>query len=270
MSGSPAGSDAPGRRRDRLAGWLVGRYFDVSYSLLAGSEAGRRLLRQTGPSGEAAHGYATPEDLDALVIDLAPRPGDQLLDLGSGVGGIARAVHRRSGAGITGIDASSRAVAIATRDARDDGLGDRLRFMAGSIAHPPPIGAAGAYAFDSLMFLPDPSSAIRRIGEALVPVGRLFATLVVLGPDPHARLGRMLAATGVQVERLDEVTGALRDRSRARSAAARGLLRRRSATIRGRSAMLLVILEEAFMQMMISRHCAGRFRFLVSYRADDA
>jgi len=201
-----------------------------------------------------------------LHAHLAPGPGHRLLDLGSGIGGIARAIHRRSGAEVVGIDVSPRAIGIASRRARGDGLDHAVTFVAGTLSHPPAVAATNAYAFDSLMFVPDQAAAIRRIGHSLEAGGRLFATMLVLGSDGGDRLRRTLRSADVRIERLDEVTDALRDRSRSRALAARSLLHRRSTTFRGRLAMLLVIGEEAFMQASIARGKARRFRVLVSYR----
>jgi len=260
--------DVAERRRwlDAAVEWPARHYFDVSYGLLEGSDAGRRLLRQTGPSGEAVHGYTTSDDLEMLHADLAPRPGQQLLDLGSGIGGIALAIHRRSGAAIVGVDLSPRAIGFATREARRAGLEDAVRFTAGTLTHPPVVGAANAYALDSLMFVADPAAAIGRIVRSLEPGGRLFATMLVVGGAGEDRLRRTLRSADVRIERFDDVTDALRGRSRSRSDAARALLQRRSTTFRGRLAMLLVIGEEAFVQALIARRRAGRYRFLVSDR----
>lgn len=89
-------------------------YFEASYRLLTGSVAGRRFLRLAAPSpGLEVHGYLTPADLEALLAALQPSAGEQLLDLGCGLGDVAREVHRRSGAEVVGVDLSARAIAEA-------------------------------------------------------------------------------------------------------------------------------------------------------------
>lgn len=256
------------RRRGELgrvaARALARVYFDISYGLLAGSAAGRRLLELTAAGDEPVHGYFTIEDRDVLLAGLDPAPGDRLLDLGCGIGGIAVEVHRRTGAEIVGVDVSPRAVAAATRRARRAGVGAAVRFVNGDLARPPLVGATSAYAIDSLMFLPDLAGALRGIGEALESGGRLFATLLVVGPGSADRLDRSFRAAGVRVERIDDVTAGLDVRSRARAGAARALLRQRGTTPRGLLAMLLVLGEEALVRTLIAKGRIGRWRFVVS------
>jgi len=257
---------SPPRELGRVAAGALARvYFDVSYELLAGSAAGRRLLALTAAGDEPVHGYFTVDDRDLLQAELDPRPHDRLLDLGCGVGGIALEVHRRTGAQVVGVDVSPRAIAAATRRARRAGAGAAVRFVVGDLARPPLVGATSAYAIDSLMFLPDLVGTLRGIGEALGPGGCLFATLLVVGPDGAARLDRSLRAAGVRVERTDDVTAALDARSRARAAAARALLRDRATTPRGSLATLLVLAEEALVRAMIARGRLSRWRFVVRY-----
>jgi len=252
----------PGRR---VAEAWVRAYFDVSYGLLVGSEAGRRVLRHAGSVDGPVHGYFTAEDRDVLLADLDPQPGHRLLDLGSGLGGIALEIHRRTGADIIGIDLSPRAIATATRRARRAGVGHSVTFVGGTLVRPPVVDASNAYAIDSLMFLPDLTGAIRGIGDALEPSRRLFATLLVVGPNGRDRLVRSLETTGVSVERLDDVTAALGVRSRARALTARTLLRDRATTLRGRLAMLVVVSEEALVRVLIARGQVSRWRFVVRY-----
>ncbi len=240
-------------------------YFDVSYGLLR-SGTGHQLLRNAAAGGEPVHGYLTIEDRDELVTVLDPQPGDRLLDLGSGPGGIALEIHRRRGAQIIGIDLSSGAIASANKRAVRAGVGSAVTFVPGMLSRPPHVGARNAYAIDSLMFLPDLTSAIRGIGEALEPGGRLFATMLVVGPSGRDRLLCSLGKADVQVERLEDVTDALAGRSTARAATAAALLRHRTTTLRGRLAMTLVVFEEALVRIMVARGQVSRWRFVVRYR----
>jgi SAM-dependent methyltransferase len=273
LSASPFGLPAVARAAARTARQvvrvvfrLVARlYFDISYGLLAQSDAGRRFLETTAAGDEPVHGYLTTEDLDMLLAELDPRRGELLLDLGSGVGGVALEVHRRTGAEVLGVDVSPRAVAVATLRARRAGVGAAVTFVGGDLARPPVIGADSAYAIDSLMFLPDIGRTIRDVGKTLKPGSRLFATLLVVGSAGPGRLDRALRGSGVRVERLDDVTAAFSVQSRARAAAAGVLVRERATTIRGRLAMLLVIGEEALMGALVARGLVGRWRFVIRY-----
>jgi len=250
----------------RVAAGIIARiYFDISYALLVGSTTGRRFLTLTAVGGVPAHGYLTVEDRDILLTDLDPAPGDRLLDLGCGIGSVALEVHRRSGAQIVGIDVSRRAVAAAARRARRAGVSAAVSFCSGDLGQPPLVGATSAYAIDSLMFVPDLASAIRGVGDALGPGGRLFAALLVGGLNPGDRLGRLLHGADVRVERLDDVTAALGATGRRRADVAQMLLREGTATPRGRLAMVLVLAEEAVVRRSIATGRMSRWRFLIRY-----
>lgn len=273
MSALPAGSSAvshwSARARRAVIHSVTRRvarlYFDISYRLLAGSVAGRRLLALPAAGGEPVHGYFTSEDRDVLLAALDPAPGNRLLDLGSGLGGIAIELHRRSGAGILGVDISPRAVSVSTARARRDHVDASVGFRAGDLARPPRTGATSAYAINSLMFVPDLADALRGIGEALGPGGRLFATLLVLGPGGGPRLQQAVRDAGADLERLDDVTPALAERSRARAGAAALLRRDETTTFRGRLAMRLVSAEEGLVQARIKSGRLNRWRFVVRY-----
>jgi len=274
MSAFGFGSSAIRRRIARarraiirvVAGLIARVYFDIAYGLLSGSVAGRRLLSLPAAAGEPVHGYFTEEDRDVLLADLDPAPGDLLLDLGCGVGGIAIELHRRSGAEILGVDVSPRAVSAATARARRTGVDASVRFHVGDLTSPPRIGAASAYAIDSLMFVPDLGLALRGIGGALGSDGRLLATLLVFGSGAEARLRRSIEIAGADVLRLDDVTPALAERSRARADAADAIRRDGTASLRGRLAMRLVGAEEALIRTLVANGRVGRWRLVARFR----
>jgi len=246
---------------------LIARvYFDVSYGLLTGSVAGRRLLALPAAGDEPVHGYFTSQDRDVLLADLDPAPGTRLLDLGCGVGGIAVDLHRRSGAEILGVDVSWRAVSAATARARRAGVDSSVVFLVGDLTRPPRLGAASAYAIDSLMFVPDLGLAIRGIGDVLGSGGRLVATLLVFGSGAEARLRRSIEAAGADVLRLEDVTRALADRSRARADAADAIRQDGTASLRGSLAARLVGAEEALIGTLVADGRVGRWRFVVRFR----
>ena len=174
-------------------------------------------------------------------------------------------MHRRTGAEIVGVDLAPRAIATATRRATRAGLDHAVTFVAGTIARPPRVSATHAYAIDSLMFLPDPLGAVRGLEAALESGGCLFATMLVVGPGGSEQFRDSLQSLGVRVERLDDVTAALKVQSRLRARAARALLRRRTTSLRGRLAMLLVIGEESFMRALIAGGLVARWRFVVCF-----
>lgn len=233
-------------------------YFELSYRSLTGSPEGRRFLGITEPiPGTPAHGYTTAEDLDALDRHLDLDAGDHVLDLGCGLGGIAMTLGLRTGAAVTGIDLAERAVRSATELAAGRGLHPRVSFVQGSLRRVSHRGADGAYAFDSLMFVPLDASVLLGIRDALVAPGRLVATVLAGGARPVDPVRTLAQALGVHVVESADVTVALIERSMWRRRAARHVLRTSEPTFRGRLAMTLVVAEESAVQWLVR---AGRLR----------
>ena len=63
-----------------------------------------------------------------LAAKLLLRPGDKVLDIGSGWGGLALYLAQECGADVTGLTLSEEQHKVATRRAAQAGLGDRVRF----------------------------------------------------------------------------------------------------------------------------------------------
>ncbi len=243
-------------------------YFEGSYWLLTGSDEGRRFLELAAPiPGAPAHGYTTEDDVEALIRALEPDASTRLMDLGCGVGGIAFEVSRRTGASVIGIDDSTRA--IATARAAASGAMARTSFRRGSIRRPPPVGASGAYALDSLMFARVDADVLRGIGEVLAGPRRLFATSLAYGPFPRDPVVVAAAAIGLSAVTSDDVTEGLVARSRDRRRIARHLLYSRPHSLRGLMAMILVVMEESVVQRAVRAGRLRRWRTVVDLRRDS-
>lgn len=132
-------------------------------------------------------------DLNALVnraslAALAPRPGESVVDVGSGLGQFARDVARVTGARVLGIERSHEQLATAlalAREAREESLAE---FRAGdALALPLAENERGtfdcAHARFLLEHLPHPQAAVEQMAAAVRPGGR-----VVLEDDDHELL----------------------------------------------------------------------------------
>jgi len=107
-----------------------------------------------------------------LVADLAPGPGDHLLDVGSGIGGPARTFASLTGCRVTGIDLTESYVDVATALTRRCGLSDRVAFRQGSALDMP----FGSGTFDAATLI--------HVGMNIADKARLFAEVRrVLKPD---------------------------------------------------------------------------------------
>lgn len=249
---------------ERTAGRLVRAYFEAGYRVLA-SPAGREFLRRAAaPGAPPVHGYTTPGDIEALVEALRPTEMDLLVDLGCGVGEVALAVHQKTGCRVIGVDGAPRAVAEARRRARLVGTAGAVRFRVGDLASPP-SGGSGAYAMDSVMFVPRPPAVLAAAARLLEPPGRIFATFVDhRGADRDAFTrfieGGGIEGGGIRIERLDDVTPAFREASRRRAASARRMILAEP-TSPGRLGLLLVVAEEALVTRLLERGRLRRWRF---------
>ena len=120
---------------------------------------------------------------------LDPRPGERVLDVGSGLGQLARGIARRVGAGrVVGVERSDAQLAEARRLAAEAGEGGAVEFRRGDAAELP-LGDDEWGTFDAahalfvLEHVPDPLAVVRAMVRAVRPGGR-----VVLEDDCHETL----------------------------------------------------------------------------------
>src|SRR5271154_334345 len=114
------------------------------------------------------------EATDLLIGSLALAPGDRVLDVGSGFGGPARQIARRTGNQVTGIDITPAYVDAARDLSTKAGLGDLTDFRAGDIAtfEPDPLFPA-AITMHVQMNVQDKTAWFAHIARCLAPGGRL-------------------------------------------------------------------------------------------------
>lgn len=83
---------------------------------------------------QPALGYRVAIDPILLAAACPAKPGERVVDLGCGVGTAALCLARRvADARCTGIDLQSELAALANRNARENGLADRVTFIVGDI-----------------------------------------------------------------------------------------------------------------------------------------
>jgi SAM-dependent methyltransferase len=108
-----------------------------------------RILEAWGTVGNAPEALALVDEFHVrgpaatkmLIDHLTVGPGDEVLDIGSGLGGPARALARATGATVWGLDLSPLYCDIANELSRRLGLADKTGFMARTVEE-----HAGAYA----------------------------------------------------------------------------------------------------------------------------
>jgi SAM-dependent methyltransferase len=124
---------------------------------------------------------------EAALRELALRGGEEILDLGSGLGQFSRTMARAAGQGgrVVGVEGSPEQLAGAARRARDEGEDGRVDFRAGDALDPPLHDDEwGTFDVAHTRFLlehvRDPLAVVRQMVRAVRPGGR-----VVLADDDH-------------------------------------------------------------------------------------
>ena len=119
-----------------------------------------------------------------LAAMLAPRTGDQVLDIGCGIGGPARWIAANFGCKVTGIDLTAAFVAAATELIAACGLQDRVHVVQASAFDLPfPAGRFDrAYSQNVVMNIADKPAFYRQALRVLRPGGVLALANLCQGP----------------------------------------------------------------------------------------
>ena len=126
---------------------------------------------------------------EELARMLAPKPGETLLDVGSGLGGPARYLAKVCGCRVTGVDLTAEFVATANELARRAGLSDQVEFRQGSALDLPLADGSVdlAWSQNVAMNIADRPRYYAQMRRVLKPGGRLAIQDVAQGPAgaPH-------------------------------------------------------------------------------------
>ena len=102
---------------------------------------------------QPASGFRAGVDSVMLAAAVPARPGESVLELGSGAGVAALCLACRvEGVAVTGLELQADLVALAARNAAANDLAGRVRFLAGAVEDPP--DALDAERFDHAMMNP--------------------------------------------------------------------------------------------------------------------
>ncbi len=123
----------------------------------------------------------------AMVAAVGAAPGERVLDVATGTGLVARALVRRYGCEVVGLDQSPQMLARAReRLARDPALATRVSLVQGEAERLPFARAE----FDHLTFtyllryVEDPAATLRELARVVRPGGRIAALEFAVPPRP--------------------------------------------------------------------------------------
>ena len=146
-----------------------------------GVDPTRATLAELAPYDQF-HGRGI-EATEELGATLAPKAGDRILDVGSGLGGPARWLATQCGCHVTGVDLTPEFVAVARTLSRRLGLEDRVDFQTADALDLPFAAATfdGAYSMNVSMNIADKDAFYRNIHRVLKPGAPLVLSEVAEG-----------------------------------------------------------------------------------------
>lgn len=134
---------------------------------------------------------------EELARMLAPKPGQRVLDIGSGLGGPARYLAKACGCRVTGVDLTAEFVATAIELTRRGGLSERVDFKQGSALELPFDDGSFdlAWSQNVAMNIADRERYYAQMHRVLVPDGRLAIQDMTQGPGGELTYPVMWADT---------------------------------------------------------------------------
>lgn len=108
-----------------------------------------------------------------LAAKIGIKDGDNVLDVGCGVGGPAREIAKFTGANITGLNNNDYQIERATRYAKKEGLADQLKFVKGDFMQMsfPANSFDAVYAIEATVHAPSLEGVYSQIFRVLKPGG---------------------------------------------------------------------------------------------------
>lgn len=148
-------------------------HYQRFYSVAHESEAHSRFCERVYGKDLCQDGQTDMKCFDDILERLNLKPGDHVLDLGCGAGGLAEHLSDRTGARVTGVDNS--ASGIETAKARTKGKRDRLEFIKADInsLDLPANSFDVAISLDSIYWVTSMADAISSIARSIKAGGQL-------------------------------------------------------------------------------------------------
>ena len=188
-------------------------YYQRFYGAAHGSDAHTRFCERVYGLDLCQEGMTDMASIRRLLDRLELQPGQRLLDLGCGAGGISAYISDQTGTHVTGVDYSALAVSVAME--RTDSKRSMMTFLEADLntLDLPPRSFDAAISIDSIYWVSNVLNSIERIISTLKPGGQ-FAILVVQlleycdRPDEmeidNTPVARALETLGLDYQAFDE------------------------------------------------------------------
>ena len=155
--------------------------FDEVFALVSGASRTNELFDQVlgpFPAGVEPFSLVPRAGLDRVLAELRLEPGDRLLDLCCGRGGIGLWFASASGARLTGVDFSPRAIAEASQRAAAFVPRPQASFIVADASDTslPARTADAIICIDALQLVPGKDALLREVARVIRPGGRAVIT----------------------------------------------------------------------------------------------
>lgn len=186
------------------------KHFNAFHAARATSDLVSRLygaaMGDAYPAEVAASSSCDWTVLGTMVTRLCLRPGQTLVDVGCGTGGVGLWLSRAIAVRLVGVDISSTAIALAAARRSHFVPPEWAEFRVGTLEETGlPDGHAHGVVCVDAMSNADREAALREIHRILTPGARAVLTRAVRGASPTWR--EQAASAGFEVEHVDECPG---------------------------------------------------------------
>jgi ubiquinone/menaquinone biosynthesis C-methylase UbiE len=189
--------------------------FDAVFAWVAEAPRTNKLFDQIlgpFPPGVEPFSLVPRQGLDRVLTELRLGPGDHLVDLCCGRGGIGLWFASVSGARLTGVDFSPAAIAQASRRAEAFMSRPRASFVVADAADTslPAKTADAVMCIDALQLVPDKNGLLREVARILRPDGRVVITTwerrggEPADLPPEHSIAALVAAAGLDILACEE------------------------------------------------------------------
>lgn len=155
-------------------------YYQEFYDKAHASNAHSRYCEQAYGKDLCQEGQMDMKSIHDLLDRLDLKPGQRVLDLGCGAGGISEYMSDQTGTRVTGLDYSKTGISVAR--SRTKNKRSQLDFIEADLnqLELKPQSYDAAVSIDSIYWVNDTADVLQRIIKTLKPGGQLILSIVIM------------------------------------------------------------------------------------------